>query len=504
MSDTPPLLPEDVHNLELAANVHPARWVNPEPAPRYDLVIVGAGPAGLVAASAAAGLGVRRVALVERAWMGGDCLNVGCVPSKALLRSARAWAAVRDAGEFGVDVPAGAKVDFGRVMERMRRLRTTLSSVDSAVRYRKLGVDIFFGQARFTGLDRLAVAGRTLPFRKAILATGARAAQPDIPNLDEVGYFTNETVFTLTELPPRLAVVGAGPLGCELAQAFARFGSAVTLIANHGQVLPREDLDAALLVQQALQRDGVRVWTNCHATGALKRNGEKVLQVRHLDRPVELDVDAILLAVGRTPNVEELHLETGAVAHDAAIGIHVDDRLRTTNRRVYAAGDCCARLQFTHAADAMARLAVRNALFPGHRRASSLVIPWCTYTDPEVAHVGLYEHEAREAGMPVATITQPLDHVDRAVLDGETAGFARVHVRAGTDRIVGATIVAAHAGEMMGEMVLAMTAGLGLRELADTVHPYPTQAEALRKLGDAYNRTRLTGWVKWLLGWWLG
>jgi pyruvate/2-oxoglutarate dehydrogenase complex dihydrolipoamide dehydrogenase (E3) component len=497
------MLPEDIHNLELTANVHPATWINPEPAARYHLVVIGAGPAGLIAAAGAAGLGAR-VALVEREWMGGDCLNVGCVPSKALLRSARAWVAVRDAREFGIEVPPGARVDFPRVMERMRRLRAGLSATDSAARYRGLGVDVFLGHARFSGPETVEVAGKTLRFRKAVLATGARAARPDIPGLADVGYFTNESIFTLTELPPRLAVIGAGPVGCELAQAFARFGSAVTLLANHGQILPREDLDAVRIVHQALQRDGVRIWTGCRVVAASRRDTDKVLSLTRLDQPVELAVDAILVGVGRAPNVENLDLERVGVEYDAQHGIHVNDRLQTTNRRIYAAGDCCARFKFTHAADAMARSVIRNALFLGRSRASALVIPWCTYTDPEIAHVGLYEHEAREAGIAVQTFTQPLDHVDRAVLDGDSDGFARIHVRSGTDRIVGATIVARHAGEMISEVTLAMASGLGLRTLADTIHPYPTQAEALKKIGDAANRTRLTPLVKWLMRKWLG
>src|SRR5262249_37404111 len=262
--------------------------------------------------------------------------------------------------------------------------------------------------------------------RKALLATGARAARPKIPGLADVGYFTNETVFTLTELPPRLAVLGAGPLGCELAQAFARFGSAVTLLANHGQILPREDLDAVRIVHQALHRDGVRIWTGCQVVGAAQRGNDKVLSLRQFDRPVELAVDAILVGVGRAPNVEDMNLEGVRVEYDTEHGIHVNDRLQTTNRRLFAAGACCARFKFTHAADAMARLVLRNALFLGRGRASALVIPWCTYTDPEVAHVGLYEHEARAAGMDVQTFTQPLGQVDRAILDGETDGCARV------------------------------------------------------------------------------
>jgi pyruvate/2-oxoglutarate dehydrogenase complex dihydrolipoamide dehydrogenase (E3) component len=247
MTEAPPVLPDDVYNRELVSRVHPPDWANPEPAGRHNLVVIGAGTAGLVSAAGAAGLGAK-VALIERDFLGGDCLNVGCVPSKALIRAARAYADVRDAGAYGAEVPPGTRVDFPAVMERMRRLRASISPNDSAQRYRDLGVDVFFGQARFAGPDSVEVDGRALRFSRAVIATGARAAKPDIPGLAEAGYLTNETVFTLTRLPRRLAVIGAGPIGCELAQAFARFGSEVTLIGNRPQIMPREDRDAAGLV----------------------------------------------------------------------------------------------------------------------------------------------------------------------------------------------------------------------------------------------------------------
>jgi pyruvate/2-oxoglutarate dehydrogenase complex dihydrolipoamide dehydrogenase (E3) component len=500
MSEALRVLPEDVHNRALLANVHPPDWVNPEPANRYNLVVIGAGTAGLVTAAGAAGLGAR-VALVERDFMGGDCLNVGCVPSKALLRAARAAAEVRDAGAFGIEVPPGVRVNFAAVMERMRRLRAGLSPNDSATRFRGLGVDVFLGEGRFTDRKTVEVGGKTLRFAKAVIATGARAERPPIPGLAEAGYLTNETVFTLTALPRRLAVIGAGPLGCELAQAFARFGSEVSLIGNHPQLLPREDRDAAALVEAGLRRDGVQFLLGVKVV-AIDQGEEKLVRLEGSARP-EVQADAILVGVGRKPNVEGLGLEAAGVAYDPVQGVTVNDGLRTTNRRIYAAGDVCARFKFTHAADAMARIAIRNALFLGQEKASALTIPWCTYTDPEVAHVGLYEHEARERGLAVQTFTQELAHVDRAVLDGETDGFVKVHVKAGTERILGATIVARHAGETISELTLAMVGRLGLGTLSRTIHPYPTQAEALKKIGDAYNRTRLTPFVKWLFGKWL-
>jgi pyruvate/2-oxoglutarate dehydrogenase complex dihydrolipoamide dehydrogenase (E3) component len=496
------VLPRDEHNGRLLANVHPPDWVSPEPAPRYNLVVIGAGTAGLVTAAGAAGLGAR-VALVERELLGGDCLNVGCVPSKALIRAARVAAQVRDAGQFGIRIPPGVEVDFPAVMERMRRLRAGISPHDSAARFRSLGVDVYLGEGAFTGPNTVEVAGKTLRFRRAVIATGARADRPPIPGLAEAGFLTNETVFSLTELPPRLAVIGAGPIGCELAQSFARFGSRVHLLGNHPQILPREDKAAAERVAQALRQDGVELTLGCQISRVEKRGHAKVVHLACGEGQREIVVDALLVGAGRVPNVEGLNLDTAGVRHDRKEGVWVDDRLQTTNPNIFAAGDACSRFKFTHAADAMARIVIQNALFKGRARASALTIPWCTYTEPEVAHVGLYEHEARERGIAFRTFTQELHDVDRAVLDGEDEGFVKVLVGARSDRILGATIVAAHAGDLISELTLAMVGRLGLRTIASTIHPYPTQAEAIKKVGDAYNRTRLTPVVKWLFEKWL-
>jgi pyruvate/2-oxoglutarate dehydrogenase complex dihydrolipoamide dehydrogenase (E3) component len=501
MTPTPQVLPDDTYNRQLVARVHPPDWANPEPAGRYNLVVIGAGTAGLVSAAGAAGLGAK-VALLERDFLGGDCLNVGCVPSKALIRAARAYADVRDAGAYGVEVPPGTRVDFPGVMERMRRLRASLSPNDSAQRFRDLGVDVFLGQARFLGPDRVEIGGQTLHFSRAVIATGARAARPDIPGLAAVGYFTNETVFSLTRLPRRLAVIGAGPIGCEMAQAFARFGSELTLIGNRPQIMPREDRDAAGLVETAMRHDGIDLMLGANVLRAEKQGADTVLHLEQGGQAREVRADAVLVGVGRARNVEGLNLEAAGVAYDTKQGVKVDNRLRTTNRRIFAAGDICSRFQFTHAADAMARVAIQNALFLPTAKASALVIPWCTYTDPEVAHVGLSEEEAKQQGGRVRTFVESLDYVDRAVLDGEADGFVKVHAR--TDgRIAGATIVARHAGDMISTLTLAMTAGLGLGALAKTIFPYPTQAEAIKRVADAYNRTRLTPFVKGLFEKWL-
>jgi pyruvate/2-oxoglutarate dehydrogenase complex dihydrolipoamide dehydrogenase (E3) component len=495
------VLARDFFDQQLVANVHPPDWVNPEPASRYHLVVVGAGTAGLVTAAGAAGLGAK-VALIERELMGGDCLNIGCVPSKALLRSARAVAQVRDACQFGVVVPEGTRVDFPAVMERMRRLRAGLSPHDGAARFRDLGIDVFLGQGQFTGPDTIAVGDRMLRFRRAAICTGAHAHRPDIPGLAAAPFLTNETVFALTELPPRLAVIGAGPIGCELAQAFARFGARVSLLHNREQILPREDPEAAAIIETALRRDGVDIVMRCRITRIELRQQERVVHVECAGASREIGVDQILVAAGRVPNVERLDLEAGGVAYDPKKGVNVSDRLRTTNPRIYAAGDICSRFQFTHMADALARIVIQNALFYPGKKASALTIPWCTYTDPEIAHVGLYEHEAKDRGLSARTFVQELRDVDRAVLDGETEGFVKVLVKQGTDRILGATIVATHAGDLISELTLAMTAKLGLANIGATIHPYPTQAEAIKKLGDAYSRTRLTSFLKKLFANW--
>lgn len=494
----PQLQPLGEHNRTLAGNVHPLDWVNPEPTGRYNLVVIGAGSAGLITAAGAAGVG-GKVALIERELLGGDCLNVGCVPSKALIRCARAAHDARNADEFGVRIAGDVQVDFPAVMERMRKLRAHISPNDSAARFRDMGIDVFLGQAKFTGRDTVEVDGKVLRFSKACIATGARAVVLPIPGLAEAGALTNETLFSLTELPRRLAIIGAGPIGCEMAQCFARFGSEVTMLETAGQILIREDRDAAHLVKKSLIRDGVKLNCECTTKAVRTEGDEKVIELSCGEgSSQELSVDQILLGVGRAPNVDNLGLEAAGVVYDARAGVKVDDRLRTSNPNVYAAGDICSPLKFTHAADAMARIVVQNALFFGRAKVSALTIPWCTYTDPEIAHVGMYERDAEAAGVKIQTFTIELRDIDRAILEGEDEGLFKVHVKFGTDKIVGATLVARHAGEMISEITLAMVAGNGLSTIAKTIHPYPTTAEVIKRAGDAYSRTRLTPRVKGL------
>ena len=490
----------------LLNNVRPAGWQNPTPTGRYNLVVIGAGSAGLVAAAGTAGVG-GKVALIEKHWLGGDCLNTGCVPSKALIRSAHALAAVREAEQYGIRT-GPAKADFAAVMARVQAVRAEISPHDSAERFRGLGVDVFFGTGRFVGGEAIEVTGeqgvQTLHFSKALIATGSRPFVLPIPGLEEVGYLTNETVFDLTEQPRRLAVIGAGPIGSELAQAFQRLGTAVCLLDIAPQILPREDTDAAELVQQSLVRDGVQLLLGVKVARVARENGQKVLFYEREGQTQSVVVDEILLAVGRRPTVDGLNLEGVGVAYSGK-GVQVNDYLQTTNPRIYAAGDAAVPYQFTHVAGQTGAIVVQNALFPAPKRKfSALTIPWVTYTDPEIAHVGLYPHEAEAKGMAITTFSQPMGKVDRAVADGETVGMAKIHLKKGTSEIVGATLVGRHAGEMIGEVTLAIQHKLGMGALAGLIHPYPTQAEVIAKTASEYNKTRLTPTVAKIFRWWLG
>ena len=496
------MLPDDAYNKALVTNVHPPDWINPTPKSRYNLVVIGAGTAGLVTAAGAAGLGAH-VALIEKHFMGGDCLNVGCVPSKGLIRASRAWANVRNAGEFGVQLPDGVTYDFGTAMARMRKLRAQISPTDSVERFQRLGVDVFLGTGRFIGSNAVEVDGAVLPFKRAVIATGARAAALPIPGLADTRYLTNETLFSLTELPARLAVIGAGPIGCEMAQAFARFGSTVTVFEKAHRILIRDDDEGADIVKRSMAKDGVRFICNAALLKIESHGSEKVVTYSADGNTAQLTADEILVSIGRAPNIEALNLDAIGVSYDPNIGVNVNERLQTSNPNIFAAGDICSAYKFTHAADAMARIVIANTLFHGRQTTTALTIPWCTYTEPEIAHVGLSAEDARAKGHNVHTFTWPLADNDRAVLDGETEGFARVHVQKKNGNILGATIVAANAGDMISHLTLAMTNGLGINAIAKTIHPYPTQAEVIKRLGDAYTKTRLTPRVQAIFNRWL-
>lgn len=496
------LRPLDDYNRELISQAYPPDWQNPKPNGRYNLLVIGGGSAGLVSAIGAAGVG-GKVALVEKGFLGGDCLNMGCVPSKTIIRSAKVFGDIREASALGIHVPEGTTADFGAVMARMRRIRAEISHHDSAERITNMGVDVYLGAGQFTGPHTFEVGGTIIEFKKAVIATGSRPASIPIPGLEAAGYLTNESVFfQLTELPPSLAVIGAGPIGAEMAQSFQRFGSQVTLFDILPQVLGREDAEAAAVVQNSLQRDGIDLCLGVSIREVKQAGGQKVIVYEDGGQMLELVVDDILMAVGRKPNIEGMNLEAAGVAYGKR-GVTVNDRLQTSNSDIFAAGDVALKYQFTHTADAAARIVIQNALFLGRKKFSDLIIPWVTFTDPEVAHVGLYPQDAEEKGLAIDTYTIYLKDTDRGRTDGEETGFVKIHVPKGKDKILGATIVARHAGEMIGEITLAMVGGVGLQTLTQVIHPYPTQAEAIRKAADDYNRTRLTPTVKSIFDRWL-
>lgn len=467
----------------------------------YNAVVIGAGTAGLVTAAGTAALG-GRVALVERGRMGGDCLNTGCVPSKALIASARLIDDIRHASRWGLR-DQDPRFDFEEVFARMRSRRAAIAPNDSRERFESLGVDVLEGTARFVSPRQAAVNGNLLCARNFVIATGSRPRVPPIEGLAAVPHYTNETVFDeLKEKPDRLVIVGAGPIGCELGQIFTRLGVKVTLIHKSPQILEKEDADAAGLVRSRLEAEGVRVLVNAEVRRVTSAGAGARVEIAEAEGEVRtVEADALLIAAGRAPNVENLGLEAAGVAVNRS-GIAVDRSLRTSQKHIFAAGDVVGSLQFTHVADAHARTVVRNILLPWFpARFDDSVVPWCTYTSPEVARVGLNEDQARQRGIAYDVFTQPIEELDRAVVESRETGFAKVLVEKGTDRILGATIVAEHAGEILHELVLAMKAGVGLKQIAATIHAYPTFAEAARKLADRHQRSRLTPGVHRVFRW---
>jgi pyruvate/2-oxoglutarate dehydrogenase complex dihydrolipoamide dehydrogenase (E3) component len=471
------------------SRVRPAGWSNPKPRDRYDLVIIGAGPAGLEAAEQAIGLGFS-VALIERNRLGGNSLNVGSIPSKAIVHAARLSSTVRDVGEFGAAAP---QMDFGTVLARMRRIRARIAEYHSASRLHARGVDLFFGGARFSAPDCILADDVALRFGKALIVTGARPRSPDIAGLDKLEYRTSESIFDLTVLPKRLVVIGGGPLGCEMAQAFCRLGAHVTIIESNPKFLPREERDAAELVSRAMARDGVEIRLNTDITAARIDDGVKIFDTVNAGVDDHVEADEVLLSVGRMPNVEMLGLDKAGIAFDTETGVKVDDFLCSTNPMVYAAGDVCMALKFTNAAQASARIAVRNALAGGTARHSDLLIPWCTFCEPEIAHIGMHIRDARERSIPVKTFVVMMQDVDRAITDGQDFGFIKIHIEEGTDKILGASIVASRASEMINEVSVIMNAGIGMRALADIVHTYPAQSEGIMLAALAYAREHRSG-----------
>jgi pyruvate/2-oxoglutarate dehydrogenase complex dihydrolipoamide dehydrogenase (E3) component len=487
--------PTDFHEQELLQRVRPDDWKNPAAKPLYDLVVVGGGPAGLAAAEWAVRLGLR-VALVERRRLGGDSLNTGTIPSKAMIRTAGVHAIMPRAEDFGAPAAHELPVDFQTVMARMRRIRSRLAEYHSADRLRAQGVDVFFGIAHFAASDALLVGDTRLRFKKALVATGSQPQRSTIPGLEEAGYLTSESVFELASLPRRLVIIGGGPLGCEAAQTFSRLGTHVTLVQDEPKFLPHEERDASQLLSYSLARDGVDTRLNTAVQGVRVENGVKILDTLNDATRYRIDADEILLSIGRAPNVTDLGLAAAGIAFDPATGIVVDDFLRTTNPRVYAAGDVCLSLRFTNAAEATARMAVQNAFAAKRRRLSLMTIPWCTYCDPEIAHVGMHVWDASERSVPIKSFTVMMQDVARAITDGQDDGFVKIHVKLGTDRILGATIVASRASEMINEISVAMSTGIGMRKLARILHTYPAQSDAIRQAALAYTLDQPVSWLQ--------
>lgn len=468
----------------------------------YNVVVIGAGTAGLVTAAGTVGLG-GRVALVEKSRMGGDCLNTGCVPSKALISSARLIEQIRQSEKWGL-LPQEPQFRFELVLARMRERRARIAPHDSQERFESLGVDVFRGAAKFLSPREIRVGDTTLRAKNFVIATGSRAAIPAVDGLDRVPHYTNETVFDeLQESPGRLVVLGGGPVGCEMGQAFGRLGVSVTILQRPLRLLEREDPDASELLLRRLEAEGVNVVTGAQARVAARH--DRTVRVwtdvegQGARRPI--DCDAILVAAGRVPNIEDLGLEAAGVAATKD-GVTVNEYLQTSQPNIYAAGDVAGPCLFTHVADSHARTVVRNILFPWWKeRRADAVIPWCTYTSPEIARVGVNESEAAAKGIACDVWKQPLEDVDRAVLESEEEGFAKVLTERGSDRILGATLVAERAGDLLPEFVLAIKAGVGLKEISRTIHAYPTYAEIARKVADQQQKSRLTPLAKKLLAW---
>ncbi|MDP6038431.1 MAG: mercuric reductase [Candidatus Latescibacteria bacterium] len=471
----------------------------------YNAIIIGAGTAGLVTAAGTAGLG-GRVALIERHKMGGDCLNFGCVPSKALISSARVINTIRNAEKWGLE-KQDPQFEFRNIFESMRQRRAIIEPNDSRERFEELGVDVFEGDAKFISPHEIDVDGTRLKAKHFVIATGRRAGIPPIEGIEDVPYYTNETFFdNLNEKPNRLIVIGGGPIGCELGQTMHRFGVDVTMVEFMPQIFGKEDANVAGFMRERLEKEGLHILTSTGAKKAEYINNEIHLTVGPASGEGDDEIikaDALLIAAGRIPNVETLNLEAAGVKHDRG-GVTVNEYLQTSQKHIYACGDIAGPYQFTHTADAQARVVVRNILMPLQllrQKVDLSIVPWSTYTSPEVAHVGLTKAEANDKNIPYDLYTQELNEVDRAIVESETTGFAEVITEQGSDKILGVTIVSQHAGDLLHEFVLAMKHNIGLAGIAATIHAYPTFAELARKVGDQYNRTRLTPRAKSIFSW---
>jgi pyruvate/2-oxoglutarate dehydrogenase complex dihydrolipoamide dehydrogenase (E3) component len=488
-------LPIDPENQILLANEHPSNWVNPCPKKIYDLIVIGAGPAGLVSAITARDQG-KSVALIERDLIGGECMNIGCIPSKAILRTSRLYADMLNAENFGAEVPNDISINFDMLMARMRRIRTQISGHISVKELHKKGIDLFFGQARFDSSRSIRVDNCSLRFKKSIIATGSEPEIPAIPGLAEAGYLTDKTIFNLSSCPESLLVIGGGALGCELAQAFARFGTKVTIVQTNPFFLNNVERDGAQILSDALADDGIGIFLNSEVSKIQSDGSKKIIEIATADTRTTVTVTHILVGIGQVPNTRDLGLDAANVSVADTGHIIVDAFLRTSNSRIYGVGNICAEEQFAHIPDALARIAAENALFNKREKVDTSSVPWCIYTDPELAHIGLQVKEAREQKIPVKTFTILLHQVTRAIADSEDVGFVKIHVKEGTDQILGATLVSRHAGDIMNIISLAIKSKIGLAKLATINYPYPTQGNAIKMAAVAYLHTLRPSWLR--------
>jgi len=462
---------------------------------KYNIVVIGAGSGGLVVAAGATGLGAR-VALAEKHRMGGDCLNTGCVPSKALLATAKALQHAREAHRFGLRLPEPGPQDWKAVQAYVRSTQAHIAPHDSVERFSGLGVEVFQGAAKLKSAHEVEVNGQTLWGRHIVVATGSRAAVPPIPGLAEAGFLTNETVFEIVERPASLVVMGGGPIGTELGQAFSRLGTKVTIVSSTAHICAKEDPDVAAVLAASLRREGVRILDESRATRVALRNGKKIVTVAQAGGvEAEVAADEILVAVGRTANVDSLGLEAAGVTFSKK-GIEIDARCRTNVPSVWAVGDVAGGPLFTHWAGHQARVVIRNILFPGSTKHDLANLPWTTFTEPEIAHVGLNETAAKAGSVPHQVFKVAFEDVDRSVCDSDAGEhFAKV-VAGPKGEILGATIVHPHAGNLLAELVLAKKHGITLGKLSATIHTYPGLSEVNRALGDAFMRMKLTSGTK--------
>lgn len=494
----------DLLNAELLDEVRPLRWTDPTPEGVYNIVAIGAGAGGLVSALGCAGVGGKS-AICEKGYFGGDCLNTGCVPSKAFIKAAKAAHSVKSASKYGITVD-GFKIDFEAVMRSVREKRAHIGHHDSVYRFIKTyGVDIYLGTAQFTSKNTIMINGKELKFAKAVVATGGRPRVPKIPGIDKVRFFTSENVFNITEQPKNVVVIGGGPIGAELGQAFNRLGSSVTFLMRSDKFLAKEDPEAAQIVEDKLTEEGVIFIKEIEfleikiSNPAQPHIATLKIKLNKTGELVELPTDCLLLAAGRIPNVENIGLEKAGIEYDLKTGVKISKKMRTTNSNVYAVGDCCQGQQFTHMADAMARGVIRNACFFGAVNYKEMIVPRVTYTDPELAQVGRNKSELELDGVKYDEYVVHFKDNDRAICDGEDYGFVKVYTKKGKEELLGCVIVCPRAGEMIGEAALAMQNGVKISGFGQTIHPYPSYGEGLKQIGDAFTRTKLTNNAKGLL-----